>query len=256
MSQPSNRLPAAVGEAAMSAAPDENSRLDEAMKRADELLMMSLKNAERRRTRRLIAAILIGGIMIAAICIAVVALLAEPSAQPTSIDPQKSAQLAQQGWQLWGAHQPDQAVDKFEQAVKLNPKNTAAWNGLGWSRLGLGLPDQATAAFEKVLELEPGHPAALNGLGQINLSQRKYDRAEKWLLKAAPQAPAAWYGLARLYLLEGKFDQAEKWAQKLVDSGQGDESAKQMLQAAKDKQLSDDLRATIEPPAPATQPAS
>jgi Flp pilus assembly protein TadD len=104
--------------------------------------------------------------------------------------------------------------------------------------------------------MEPDHPAALNGLGQINLMQRKYDDAEKYLLQASPQAPAAWYGLARMYLLQGKFDQAEKWAQKLVNSGQADEVAKQMLAAAKSKQLSDELRASIEPPAPTSQPAS
>jgi hypothetical protein len=70
-------------------------------------------------------------------------------------------------------------------------------------------------------------------------------------LKAANHAPAAWYGLARLYLLQGKFDKAEKWAQKVVSSGQADDSAKQMLQAAKDKRLTDELRAMIEPPEPA-----
>jgi tetratricopeptide (TPR) repeat protein len=83
-------------------------------------------------------------------------------------------------------------------------------------------------------------------LGQIYLSQRKYDEAEKYLLQAAPQAPAAWFGLARLYLLQGKFAQAEEWAQKVVDSGQGDNIANKMLQAARDKKLSEGLRATLE----------
>ena len=90
-------------------------------------------------------------------------------------------------------------------------------------------------------------PGALNGMGQINLSHGKYDEAETWLLKAAPQAPAAWYGLARLYLLEGKFEDAKKWAQKIVDSGQADETAKEMLDAATNKQLSGTLRLTLEP---------
>ena len=87
----------------------------------------------------------------------------------------------------------------------------------------------------------------MNGLGQIYLSQKKYDEAETYLLKAAPQAPAAWYGLARLYLIQGKFDQAEEWARKVVDSGQGDESANKMLQAAKEKHLSEGLRMMLEP---------
>ena len=67
------------------------------------------------------------------------------------------------------------------------------------------------------------------------------------MLKAAPRAPAAWYGLARLYLLEGKFDRAEEWASKLVDSGKADESAQQMLKAARAKKIPEGLRLMLEP---------
>jgi len=42
-------------------------------------------------------------------------------------------------------------------------------------------------------------------------------------------------------LLQGKFDEAEKWAKKIVDSGQADHGAKQMLQAAKDNALTPEL---------------
>jgi hypothetical protein len=65
---------------------------------------------------------------------------------------------------------------------------------------------------------------------------------------SASQAPAAWSGLARLYLIQGKFEQAEEWARKLVVSGQGGEGARAMLQAAKERKLSDGLRVRIEPP--------
>jgi hypothetical protein len=49
-------------------------------------------------------------------------------------------------------------------------------------------------------------------------------------------------------LLEGKFDQAESWAQKMVDSDQADELARQMFAAAQEKHLSEGLRLRIEPP--------
>ncbi len=97
------------------------------------------------------------------------------------------------------------------------------------------------------MELTPEHPAALNGLGQLYLSEKKYPEAEQYLLKAGPKAPAAWFGLARLYLLQDRFDDAEKWAQTIVDSGQGDETSRAMLKAAKDKKVSDGLRLMIEP---------
>jgi tetratricopeptide (TPR) repeat protein len=159
-----------------------------------------------------------------------------------------ASQLTQEGWRLWQSHHLDEAAAKFRQAVKLAPKNTDAWNGLGWATLNAGKVAEGQKAFQKAIALEPGHPAALNGLGQIYLAQGKLNEAETNLLKAAPQAPAAWYGLARLYLLEAKFEPAEKWAQKVVDSGQADELAKQMLQAAKEKQVSDRLRMQIAPP--------
>jgi serine/threonine protein kinase/cytochrome c-type biogenesis protein CcmH/NrfG len=160
-------------------------------------------------------------------------------------------QWTQQGWQLWRAQEMDKAAAKFQQAIQLAPDNANAWNGLGWVEFNSGKSDDAAKSFQKAVSLEPNHPAALNGLGQIYLSQRKYDEAETFLLKAAPQASAAWYGLARLYLLEGKFDQSEKWAQKLVDSGQADDLARQMLQAAQAKHLDEGLRLRIEPPSTA-----
>jgi tRNA A-37 threonylcarbamoyl transferase component Bud32/cytochrome c-type biogenesis protein CcmH/NrfG len=158
-------------------------------------------------------------------------------------------QLTREGWQLWQARCWADANVKFERAVRLSPGNTNAWNGLGWACFNSGQQARAEKAFQKAVSLDPDYPGALNGLGQLYLVQRKYEQAEKYLLEAAPRAPAAWYGLARLYLIQGKFQQAEPWAQKVVDSGQGDEVARKMLEAAQAKRLSDGLRLMIEPPA-------
>ncbi len=217
----------------------EQARLDEAMRRADDLLVSSLQGDERRRRKRHTILFLSGGLaMIAVVCSVIISLAmqAGPAAKAPA-DP--SGQLTQAGWQLWQGQQYDAAIKKFEEAVELAPKNTNAWNGLGWSQFNSGHADEAVRSFQKVVALDPKHPAALNGLGQIALMKRDYKNAEKYLLKAAPQAPAAWYGLARVYLLEGKFADAEKWAQKLVDSGDADDSARQMLAAAKAKKLDD-----------------
>jgi len=161
--------------------------------------------------------------------------------------PVDESQLIQEGWQLLQVGQRVEATARFNQVVKRDPKNAEGWNGLGWVSFNSGKPQQAEQTFQKVLVLNPDHPAALNGLGQLYLSQKKYDDAETYLLKAAPNAPAAWFGLARLYLVEGKYDQAEPWARKIVDSGQGGDEAKMMLQAAQDKQMNAKLRTLIEP---------
>jgi serine/threonine protein kinase len=158
-----------------------------------------------------------------------------------------ASQLTRDGWQLWQAQKLNEAAAKFQQAIQLAPDDANAWNGLGWATFNAGKSSEAEKTFQKAISLDPNQPGALNGLGQIYLSQGKYDEAEKYLLKAAPQAPAAWYGLARLYLLQGNFEQAERWAQNLVDSGQADDGARQMLKAAKEKHLNEGLRLMLEP---------
>ena len=158
-----------------------------------------------------------------------------------------AAQLTREGSQLWQAQRLDEAIAKFNQAGKLDAKNAEAWNGLGWASFNSGKWPEAERAFQSALALDANHPGALNGLGQLYLAQKKNDLAETFLLKAAPRAPAAWFGLARLYLLQGKFDRAEEWAGKVVDSGQGDDTARQMLQAARTKHLPDGLRIILQP---------
>ncbi len=197
-------------------------------------------------------AVVLACVVLIPMAIAIVGLLAAIAIPNFVRARQHSQQLAAQqwtkeGWQLWQAQKMDQAAAKFQQAVQLTPDNADAWNGLGWATFNSGKSQEAETAFQKAISLDTNQPGALNGLGQINLSRRLYDQAETYLLRAAPQAPAAWYGLTRLYLLEGKFDQAETWAQKLVDSGQADDLARQMLQAAREKHLSEGLRFRIEP---------
>jgi len=175
------------------------------------------------------------------------------SSANTTTNPENAARLSAQGWQLWQSGQLSEAEAKFSEAVRLAPSDANAWNGLGWASFNSGKTGAAEEAFQKVISLEPNHAGALNGLGQIYLSQREYEKAEPPLLKAAAQqgASAAWFGLARLYLIEGKYEDAEKWVQQFVDSGQGDAIATKMLEAAKEKRLSEGLRQTIEPPMPA-----
>jgi predicted Ser/Thr protein kinase len=156
-------------------------------------------------------------------------------------------QLTQEGWQLWQSRQWSEAAGKFSMAVSMAPDNAEAWNGLGWANFNSGKYAEAEKAFNRTIALEANHPAARNGLGQLYLAQKQYGLAETNLLKAASRAPAAWYGLARLYLLQGRFDQAEEWASKVVDSGQGDQVAPKMLEAARAKRLPPGLRFVLEP---------
>jgi Flp pilus assembly protein TadD len=167
-----------------------------------------------------------------------------PGGSSTSGD---STQMIQAAWQLSQAGKLAEAIPAFEAATRVDPKNPDAWNGLGWATFNSGKKVEAAKAFQQAVDLTPEHPGALNGLGQLYLSEKNYPEAEQYLLKAGPKAPAAWFGLARLYLLQDRFDDAERWAQTIVDSGQGDETSRAMLKAAKDRKVSDGLRLMIEP---------
>ena len=162
-------------------------------------------------------------------------------------------QWTQEGWQLWQAQKMDQAAAKFRQAVQLVTGQGGRVERAGLGDLQFRQITGSRAGFSK------GHFAGHQPAGCAERPRpnifiaKKYDQAETYLLRAAPQAPAAWYGLTRLYLLEGKFDQAETWAQKVVDSGQADDLARQMLKAAQEKHLSEGLRSRIEPPPVANQ---
>lgn len=169
---------------------------------------------------------------------------------------QASATSAETGWRLWEERRLAEAEATFQETVKNEPKDANAWNDLGWTLFNSGKITKAVPAFEKAVALEPNQPGALNGLGQIALAQGDYGKAEEYLLRAAPAAPAAWFGLTRIYLLQAQFDKALPWAQKIADSGQGDDVAKRMLTAAKNQLLDADLRALIAPPPFPSSPAT
>ena len=229
--------------------PTEEARLDEAIRRADEILVSSLKSEEldRSRKRRTFTFTIVGGlIMLAAACV-ILAVLAQTGTGPSAGG--SAEQLSTEGWALWQQRKLPEAEAKFEQAVKADPKHSNAWNGLGWASLNLGKRDAAEKAFNEVVKLEPTHPAALNGLGWISFGQRKYDQAEKhFLAAAANNASASWAGLAQLYLLQGKFDQALPWAILVSKEPGGDPTAtSRMIEAARTKTLDPALRKQIEP---------
>jgi Flp pilus assembly protein TadD len=213
------------------------------------LLVTSLQVEERRRRRRRLILISLGALTMTALCIVLITLVGAPATEKSDKpNPEQAAQLSQEGWNLWQKQEFAAAVPKFEAAVKLDRKNTGAWNGLGWSRFNSGDTEGAEVAFQNVIELEPNHPAALNGLGQLALAQRKYDLAEKYLLKAArKEATAAWYGLAKLYLIKGNYNESAKWALKVIKSGEGDGEIAEILQAAKAKKVPDALRRSLDP---------
>jgi tetratricopeptide (TPR) repeat protein len=158
--------------------------------------------------------------------------------------------LRQQDWQLYQKLQTSDAADKFQQAIQIDPQVADAWSGLGWSQFMLGQADKGEAAFNRAIALDPNYPPSLNGLGWVFFGRNQFDKAEVFWLKAT-NSTGAESGLCKMYLLEGKWDDAAKYAQKVLDSndvtGADRTAVKTWLQAARNRNLPQDLRNTISP---------
>ncbi len=161
---------------------------------------------------------------------------------------EQAEEFTKQGWSAWKKQDYNTGLIFFEKAIGLDPQSTSAWNGSGWVQFNSGSSERALKSFQQCLKLAPDHAAALNGMGQVHFSWKEYDKAKKYLLRAAKQdATAAWSGLAKLFLLTGEFKKAKVWAGKLVRQEPEESLASEMLVAAQAGELSDELRQKIEP---------
>ncbi|MCG8450595.1 MAG: tetratricopeptide repeat protein, partial [Pirellulales bacterium] len=246
-------------------AASEQEILDTALQESDQLLARSLQDDQRRRRLRLtwLSVLVIGGAVVCLLllCFALgwftlgpteVAVAEEKAAPEQSIQDQESVEqaeeFAKQGWDAWKKQDYNAALAHFERAIGLDPQSTDAWNGSGWVQFNSGDSQRACESFLQCLRLAPKHAAALNGLGQVHFSWKEYDKASKYLLRAAKQdATAAWSGLAKLYLLTGDYKKAKVWAERLAQREGKDSFAQQMLAAAEAGKLSEELRRQIEP---------
>jgi len=244
---------------------DEETLLARALCDSDRLLTDSLRRDERRRLRRrnISITLFISGITMGTLLMLAMGGWLSGFAPQLDIGAgiesavERADDLAAQGWQLWQQSKMSEAAAHFEQAVALDPGAANAWNGLGWARFNSGDTEKAIIAFEKCVTLESEHPGGLNGLGQAYLSWREYDKAEKYLAKAAPNAPAAWYALGRLYLLTGKYKDAQPFLEKVLAQQPDDKLMAEALVAAKNGSLPQALRHQIEPPGkPVSAPAT
>src|SRR5262249_27375670 len=129
------------------------------------------------------------------------------------------------------------------------PDSPDIWNGLGWSKFNGGDSTAAEKAFGKAIAINAEHAQAQNGLGYIHFNKRNYKEAEAhWLIAIKmPEATAPFYGMTKMYLLTGQFDKALTYAEKALKDDPTDADLKAMLEAAKSKQLSPELRKKIEP---------
>lgn len=120
-----------------------------------------------------------------------------------------------------------EALDKFQEALKINPDYPQALNSLGYvyAQEGRNL-EQAEGLIKKALEFEPDNGAYMDSLGWVYFQKNDLDKAQGYLERAAGLLEDAeiYSHLGELYFKKGALDKAaEAWDKSLIlDPGQKD----------------------------------
>ena len=83
----------------------------------------------------------------------------------------------------------DDAIAKFNEALKTNPQCSDCYYNIGVANAGKKDYDKAEEAYKKSIEVKPS-AEAYNGLAGVYTSQRKFDQAQEAGKKAADMAAA------------------------------------------------------------------
>ncbi len=120
--------------------------------------------------------------------------------------------LLSQGQKLLMEQKLDEALQKFQEAVRLSPTAPFAHYWLGRGHFFRQEKDQAEQAFKEVLRLDPGNYQALIMLGKIYTFDRaKLNEAQKCLVEALETSPdnlEAHFSLGKVFALKGEGDKA------------------------------------------------
>jgi Flp pilus assembly protein TadD len=115
------------------------------------------------------------------------------------------------GRQLLTDGDQNNAIAELSVATSINPKSAEAYKLLGLAYAGKRLNDRALQAFEAAVKLDENNADHLNNFGYMLFKTGNYERANKYLKRAAKIAPSnarIWNNLAMVQCQRGKFDDA------------------------------------------------
>lgn len=97
---------------------------------------------------------------------------------------QKVTILVQEGENLLGQGQAEQAEEKFIAAIKLDQKSASAYRGLGFAYAAKGSLEEARETFRFVLQLEPDDDSVMVKLADMAESQGDLEEAIQYYQQA------------------------------------------------------------------------
>jgi TolB-like protein len=104
----------------------------------------------------------------------------------------------------------------IDRALVLDPNLSAAWSLSGFQRISRGEPDDAVERFQRAMRLSPLDPEMFQmqtGMAMAHLFARRFDAASSWLEQAGREAPNVLriYGfMAASHALAGRMEEAQR----------------------------------------------
>src|SRR4029079_6429346 len=131
------------------------------------------------------------------------------SATPNTNNTSQFDAYLQKGRQLLIAGNVDGAISELSSAASLNPKSAEVNNLLGIAYESKGLRDRALQSFEVAVHAEENNAEHLNNLGFLLYKNGDFEKATKYLKRAAKISPndaRIWNNLALTQCAREKFD--------------------------------------------------
>jgi len=130
-------------------------------------------------------------------------------------DVEGSKKLVKEGVVLHDDGKYNEAIDKYNQAIKLDPQNPTAYFEKGYTLLSTGKGKDAIPVIEKVLELDPKSGGAYDMLGTIYDDDKQTDKAIEMYKKGIlmdPDYERLHFNLGITYLRQKNYPEAETCA--------------------------------------------
>jgi len=123
--------------------------------------------------------------------------------------------LVKQGVELGHKKKYDDAIAKFNEALKLNPNNQMANYELAYNLFVSGKEKEALPYLEKVVKLNPAAGGAFDMLGSIYDNDKQPEKAIDYYLrgiKGNPEYQRLYFNIAVTYYKTRKYAEAEQYA--------------------------------------------
>jgi Tetratricopeptide repeat len=144
--------------------------------------------------------------------------------------------LTTEGMSLLQEQRFEDAIHRFESAIRVFPEHGAAWKGLGQARLSLGQREAAAAAFDRAVGLGANGATALWGGAVAHAELGHKVIAQNYLRRVLALQPS-WLEMARAVPELAVFLELSWHAQALIRSQLGAYSARSYRHATENRAL-------------------